>query len=460
MKLFLDYKTTRNFTVLIKNIPDNVKKISASIAFTQDDTLMKICNNKKIHLDWWGLFNSDISTKLEIVKDAIKSPYIKFFPFAELFHSKLIWLHGYGLYIGSHNLTKNAMYNNVETGGFIPENELSEENTIKIEKYFDFLRVNSIPATIEDAELMEKYITESKIENDRRSFIKQNLENLFEERFAHLFILKPGVQDWENNKISNDKKKLFFLQEWRETQKYLRIIHEKIRDIKQPTWVDPNADISIITDQILHAYYYSYLLKGKDEGIKSSELVNNEYEKNKDDPDGAIQKAIEWWKTLSSPPSKENVHINEWSKSNKVILSNLRNRNLTKEELLTVFNQNHAARNHARQMRNSDFDLPTDFKTTIEERVNYYVDWILKQRTSGGLTIQETMKYLLFEDVVNLEERVYNTVYNQKYHIDHFGRSIVGELVGWGRPEITHLRNNRVNKGLRALGFNVTLFSD
>ena len=460
MKLFLDYKTTRHFTVLIKNIPNNVKKISASIAFTQDDTLMKICNNKKIHLDWWGLFNSDISTKLEIVKDAIKSPYIKFFPFAELFHSKLIWLHGYGLYIGSHNLTKNAMYNNVETGVFIPENELSEENTIEIEKYFDFLRVNSIPATIEDAELMEKYIAESKIENDRRRFIKQNLENLFEERFAHLFILKPGVQDWENNKISNDKKKLFFLQEWRETQKYLRIIHEKIRDIKEPSWVDPNADISIITDQVLHAYYYSYLLKGKDEGIKSSELVNNEYEKNKDNPDGAIQKAIEWWKTLSSPPSKENIHINEWSKSNKVILSNLRNRDLTKEELLTVFNQNHAARNHARQMRNSDFDLPTDFKTTIEDRVNYYVDWILKQRTSGGLTIQETMKYLLFEDVVNLEERVYNTVYNQKYHIDHFGRSIVGELVGWGRPEITHLRNNRVNKGLRALGFNVTLFSD
>lgn len=352
------------------------------------------------------------------------------------------------------------MYNNVETGVFIPENELSEENTIEIEKYFDFLRVNSIPATIEDAELMEKYIAESKIENDRQRFIKQNLENLFEERFAHLFILKPGVQDWENNKISNDKKKLFFLQEWRETQKYLRIIHEKIRDIKEPSWVDPNADISIITDQILHAYYYSYLLKGKDEGIKSSELVNNEYEKNKDNPDGAIQKAIEWWKTLSAPPSKENVHINEWSKSNKVILSNLRNRDLTKEELLTVFNQNHAARNHARQMRNSDFDLPTDFKTTIEERVNYYVDLILKQRTSGGLTIQETMKYLLFEDSVNLEERVYNTVYNQKYHIEHFGRSIVGELVGWGRPEITHLRNNRVNKGLRTLGFNVTLFSD
>ena len=47
MKLLLDYQRTRKFTLLIKRIPDNVKEISASIAFTQDDTLMKNCNNKK-----------------------------------------------------------------------------------------------------------------------------------------------------------------------------------------------------------------------------------------------------------------------------------------------------------------------------------------------------------------------------------------------------------------------------
>ena len=110
MKLLLDYQRTRKFTLLIKRIPDNVKEISASIAFTQDDTL----------------FNSDIPSKLEIVKDAIKSPYIKFFPFPKLFHSKLIWFHGYGVYIGSHNLTENAMYNNIEAGVFIPEDELTE----------------------------------------------------------------------------------------------------------------------------------------------------------------------------------------------------------------------------------------------------------------------------------------------------------------------------------------------
>ena len=313
MKLFLDYKTTRKFAILIKYIPDTVKEISASVAYTQDDTLMKICNKKKIHLDWWGLFNSDISSKIEIVKEAIKSPYIKFFPFAELFHSKLIWFHGYGVYIGSHNLTNNAMYNNVETGVFISENELSEEHKTEIKNYFSFLRTNSIPATIEDAELMEKYIQETKIEIEHKKAIKQNLDNLFEENFNHLFILKPGVQDWEKVKEKQDsKEKILFLQEWRETQKYLGIIHDKIKDIKEPSWVNSNADISIITDQILHAYYYSYLLKGKAEDVKSAELVNNEYEKNKYNPDEAIQKAIEWWEALSSPPSNENIHINEW----------------------------------------------------------------------------------------------------------------------------------------------------
>lgn len=208
MKLFLDYKTNRKFAILIKNIPEYVKEISASIAFTQDDTLMKLCDKKKTHLNWWGLFNSDISSKIEIVKEAIKSPYIKFFPFAELFHSKLIWFHKYGLYIGSHNLTYNAMYNNVETGVFIQESELTEEHKKEIENYFSFLKLNSIPATIEDAELMEKYIQESKIENEQRNLITHNLDNLFEETFGHLFILKPGVQDFFLGGGDNKEKKI------------------------------------------------------------------------------------------------------------------------------------------------------------------------------------------------------------------------------------------------------------
>ena len=462
MELFFDYQTKRSLALLLNYLPKEVTKISAAIAYTHDDLLIKKCDKNKITLEWWGLFNSDISSKMEIVKEVLKSPYIKFYPFAEFFHPKVIVFHNYGIYIGSHNLTHNAMYLNVEAGVFIPKNEINEKLQKEVDNFFNYLKQNSIPATNADVEKIERYLVETEIEKKRKDSIQQNIDALFEEQFQHLFILKGGVEDYEGgNKLTKqENKKLHFLQEWRETQKYLSIIHDKVKNIKEPDWIDKDADISIITDQILHAYYYSHLLKGSDENIKSSKLVNEEYEKNKLNPEHAVEKALKWWESLVTPPSNEDKHINIWNRTNKQILSNLRTRDLSSEELFQVFNQNHAARNHARQMKNSDFKLKKDCKKSIDERVKLYTVWIQKQKTKGGLTIQDILKYLLFDDSILIDERVFEVINNPKYKLDHFGRSIVGELVGWGRPEITHLRNNRVNKALRALGFDVALFSD
>ena len=461
IQLYLDYGTTRRFATLLKHIPETVKKISASVAFTQNDLLVKTCDQKKISLEWWGLFNSDISSKIEIVKESLKSPYVKFYPFKNLFHSKLIHFHGYGVYIGSHNLTYNAMYNNVETGVFIPEEKLTEEQKTEIEKYFSFLRDNSVQATAEDVERIEKYLENAKLEIEKQNSIQQNLKNLFEEYFGHLFLLKPGVQSWEDN--ADDDKirwKLSFSQEWRETQKYLTLIHERLAEIEEPDWIDKDAEPSIITDQILHFYYDSLTSGNNSENLKNIELINNEYEKNRTNIDAAVSNLLQQWQTLKNPLKEQDMYINVWGKKNKEILRNLKERDLTRDELITVFTQNHAAKNHARQMSNAVFGLPKDFKADMNQRVEYYVDWLLKQKTEENLTIHDTMRYLLFDDSTPLEERVFNTVYSPKYRIDHFGRSIVGELLGWARPEITHIRNNRVNKALRALGFDVTLFSE
>ena len=68
------------------------------------------------------------------------------------------------------------------------------------------------------------------------------------------------------------------------------------------------------------------------------------------------------------------------------------------------------------------------------------------------------MRYLLFSDETTMEERIYNALYLPDFRIERFGKNIIGELVGWGRPDITHLRNNRVNKGLRCVGYDVRLF--
>jgi hypothetical protein len=276
MKFFFDVKTKRRLAVLLKGIPNSVTRISAAVAFTQSDILIDACLNKKISLDWWGLFNSDISSKMEIVRRAISSPLVKFYPFAEYFHPKVIVFHGYGIYVGSHNMTKSAMYNNVEAGVFIEESEITVEQNKEIDEFFDYLRKNSVPATLEDVERIDEYIKSTKIEKNKQEELQTGLDDLFEEQFRHLFILKPGVTDYGKEKgDTENKRKLLFLQEWREAQNDLSIVQRYVlTNCIQPKWVNSSAELTIITDQLLHAYYYSYLLKGNDEH-KSIDMVNN-----------------------------------------------------------------------------------------------------------------------------------------------------------------------------------------
>ena len=172
--------------MLLKSIPNSVTRISAAVAFTQSDILVETCINKKISLEWWGLFNSEIASKLDIVRKAISSPLIKFYPFAEYFHPKVIVFHGYGIYVGSHNMTKSAMYDNVEAGVFIEENELTDEQNMELDEFFDYLKKNSVPATIEDVDRIDEYIQSTQIDNNKKEEIQTGLDDLFEEQFGHL----------------------------------------------------------------------------------------------------------------------------------------------------------------------------------------------------------------------------------------------------------------------------------
>jgi hypothetical protein len=461
MKLLYDYKTHRGFSVLIRTIPKEVRRIYAAIAFNSSDLLINKCISDNIHLEWWGLFNADFPTSLDLVKTAISEANIKFYPFPELFHPKVIYFEGFGLYIGSANMTNNALHNNVEAGVFLEETELNEYHKEQTIEFFNFLRGTSIPATIDDVANIENFLKLTVLENEKIEALKSHVQENFEECFGHLFNLKPGVTDFGS--ASTDKKnnrKLYFLQEWREAQKYLQIVDDLIlKKCHQPKWIGKNGHPTIITDQLLHAYYYSYVLKEMDEG-KSIEKVNESYEKNKGNPTEAVLEAIRWWESLKTAPSSEDVHINQWGPSNKSILEKVRSGNLKFDDFLLILKQNHAAGTHARQITNKFFGLPEDFQTDREGRIEIYAKWLFNQKSKQGLNIHDVIRYILFEDSILLEERIYNAIYDEKYRIEHFGKSIIGELVGWGRPDKTHLRNNRVNKALRCLGYDVRLFSE
>lgn len=469
MDLLLDYKNIRRLRNIIKNkIPNTVTNISAAIAFTQDTLLLDTCIQRKIHLNWWGLFTPDISTKPELVRLALEhSDLITFYPFAEYFHSKIIHFHGYGVYIGSHNMTSKAMMDNVEAGVFIPEEELSENQLNELNEFFEYLKSKSLPATQSDVEKIEQYIEQSKQLQTQQQKLKAELSEIFNKNFNHLFLLKRAVEEdglkkdtkEERKQEKENKEKLLFLKEWKETQTKIEYIQTKVKEyVKNPSWIHSNADISIITDQILHVYY-SYSIHNSEYNESNIEAVNRKYEENKNRTESAIKEAIDYWNNLSEPVENENIYINEWAPSSKQILSNLKSRKLTDDELYTVFDQNHSAITHVRQMDNELFGLPKDYHGNLDDKCRHYVTWIQKQKSADGLDINDVLKYLLFGPG-DIENRVYEVIHNKHYRIEHFGPSVVGEFCGWGRSDITHLRNNRVNKALRCLGFDVKLFSE
>ncbi|MCW7479370.1 phospholipase D-like domain-containing protein [Leptospira bandrabouensis] len=461
MKLLFDTKSKRQLAVLLKFLPENISKIYAAIAYTKSDLLINTCILKKIKLEWWGLFDSKESTSYDLIKKAISSEHVRFYPFAEYFHPKVIYFENFGVYIGSANMTNNALYNNVEAGIFIEETELSNADKDQILSFFEYLKSTSIPVALEDIEKIDKFLELTILEREGIEKYENNIEENFEEHLSHLFLLTPGVRDFDQNKSEKkDKRKLLFLQEWRETQNYLNQVKTVIKEnCQQPNWIDKNANLTIITDQLLHAFYYSYILKGNEDG-SSMEKVQNSYKINKNNPHQAIIDAIRWWETLVDAPSGEDKHINEWGVINEKILKKLENSDLNFDEFHTIIKQNHAGRNHARQIKNEFFNLPTNYKTDYEERVNIFAKWLFNQKSKNNLTINEVLRYLLFAKSPSLEDRIYSVLYDEQFRIERLGKSIVGELVGWGRPDLTHLRNNRVNKALRCLGFDVRLFSE
>lgn len=47
----------------------------------------------------------------------------------------------------------------------------------------------------------------------------------------------------------------------------------------------------------------------------------------------------------------------------------------------------------------------------------------------------------------------------KKYFLPHYGLNSIAEVIGWAQPEIAPPRNGRTSKALRALGYDVRVYS-
>lgn len=447
---------------LMNGANGNCSRVTAAVAYaTSNNPFFDHCLENNIFLDFYGLLDEDGAVAVAVLQKMLDSGPMKVN--CQLikghFHSKIIWWHGYGAYIGSANLTASAWSSNVECGVFYEEAEmLGAQIAVDLEQQFDYLKVNSVAVSKELIDAIKGLRTYDEEVEKKRNQLRTRFEEATKGIASHkgLAAYGPALKSTAYTR---------FATEWAETLELLRgMRREFVKLGLRPSWVSADANPTVHFDQFLHAYYYVRVRDehdDNDETAKTVELVKRAYLKNKDDPGKALHEAAQWWASLEEAPYGEDIFIRDISRRMRELFSVSRLSTWTLDDFKAAFYDVHAFRAHARQVRNSFFDLPVGHKETIEQRVNRLAEWLWNQkREDGRRTVLELLQYLIWgASPSNVAERLWLVTTEESWKFLHLGQSALGEALGWARPDDYPPRNNRTNKALRSLGHDVRLFS-
>jgi hypothetical protein len=436
----------RNITLRAADLTESVQ---AAVAYASEGSLLcEWCWDNDIPLKFWGRYDESVPVSIPILRTFLERKSPNFVcKLVKHLHAKVIWWKNVGVYIGSANLSNPAWYRNIEAGCFFDEAEIISMNLEEdLSELFRAIDFNSSPLTLELLALIEariKELTRLKSEDSESS-----------KRFLNSHIMKqwPGLSQIKT-KEANEVKRTAFLKEWWDTLQIIRDIGDRISsDRNRPIWVNPGTPKGAQADQFLHAYYYHRTFDGRRANYEAH------FNKNAKNPNAAVNEAIEWWRALINPPSKEDRTLNEWAPFLKEMLSQPKLPSLSSDELVEVCKRVHAIQEHARRVRNHVVGLPGGRPYTMEEKTTAFAEYLYKQTSDAGEPLLSTLAYVLnSEDTQDTPLRLWEGVNNPRWRIDHLGISALGELIGWALPDIFPARNGRTSKALRSLGYDVTV---
>jgi len=227
-------------------------------------TLISHCFEKHLPLRFWGRLDDqvavDVGTLNMFLQRSSPDYVCKLVP---KHHAKVIWWRGFGVYIGSANLTYSAWNQNVEAGCFFEEEELTTEHVEDIERMFDKLDEKASPLTEELRDLM--------IARGKRLAASRSKDPDF---WSHPSVTKWGGLITLSPKRSSDKRREEFLLEWNETLEYLRDIAARVSQPEyRPTWIAKGASPGAQADQFLHAHYYNNTFDGHAQPAPADEPI-------------------------------------------------------------------------------------------------------------------------------------------------------------------------------------------
>lgn len=412
--------------------------------FHDQRSLIRWCFDKSIPLKFWGRLDETVPVDIEILNQFLqkRSPdYVC--KLVSLHHAKVIWWRGYGVYIGSANLTYSAWNKNVEAGCFFEESELDATTEGSLRQMFDILDSHSSVLTDELRDLMV----------GRAKKLKQN--QLGDADFwAH-----SSIASWEgliitSPKKANERQRRSFLSEWNETLQYLRdIAHLVSQKENRPAWIDPGASAGAQADQFLHAYYYHRTFDGR-----KADYARH-FENNKHRKEAALKEAVAWWHSLSEAPSKpygEDVAVNVTAPSLAKSLSTENLPRISEDDFRRIADNVHAMREYARRVPNRTVGLPDGPAYTMDKKLDALTSHLWRQRTSNGSSVVAVLNHVLYGGPLDfLPDRLWDAIADPAWKIESMGISAFGEVVGWAVPDRFPPRNGRTSKALRSLGYDV-----
>jgi len=176
--------------------------------------------------------------------------------------------------------------------------------------------------------------------------------------------------------------------------------------------------------------------------------------------DDALREGAQFWAKLEAAPHGEDDFIAKEAPRMRALFARESLVAMDRERFVEAMSLVNAFRMHARQQKNAFFGLPTDHHESLLARARRLAEWLWGRQSAGDRSVRDVLEYLIWSDAGDMEVRLWSCIRDPQWRIDHLGRSTLGEIVGWARPDRYPPRNNRANKALRALGHVITLFGD